>query len=418
MSTNKQGIGAVFVIVVAAISLFLTSAYMMRTSTSPTTDIRTRAQEVIQSMAQLNTTGRTSSAAIPSTGNGGLGYQGFVQYANDCTNGYAAAAAYSPATAYYGVVEMADSTAQAGLGKGRLVGQARLLNNETFYDSHPAWESVGGGGSTVRFYVYTVMEDTVPETAYTIHGVDGAGNLVSANATEPPPQPFVLTCPADAQPPPQNGEYPPTTDQPPVVGQPPADVDSTTKQPMSIKVRIFIPTAAGGVEGNTPYVTTLPVDVLLTNASRTDDNESVTITMTYGGAGVWEGSYATSHYPGTQFAVTVWPKLHTKKTLCSVGALSPHATLATYECTEKQGAITLVAGANTVDFTNIKLGSGDLNVDAIRDGHVDSSDLYQLNEFIKRPSRDQLDAADINLDGVIDQKDYDLAVWSLQNVRE
>lgn len=419
MLNNRRGIGAVFVIVVIAISLFLTSAYMMQTNApSQGTDIRTRAQEVIGSMAQLNTQSKASGAATPSTGNGGLGYQGFVQYENDCTNGYAAAAAYTPSPAYYAVVEMVDSIAQAGHKKGRLVGEARTLNNATFTDSHPAWESVGGGGSTVHFYVYTIMENTTPETDYTIHGVDAAGNLVSASATEPPPQPFTLTCPADAQPPPQTGEYPPATDQPPVVDQPPADVDSTVKEAMSIKIRIFIPTAPGGGAGGTPNVTTLPVDVLLTNASRSDDTESVTMSMTYGGAGIWEGSYSTSHYPGTQFAATVWPKLHAKKTLCSVGAMSPHAALATYECSEKQGGITLVAGANTLDFTNIQLGAGDLNVDKIRDGHVDSSDLYQLNEFIKQPSRDQVDAADVNLDGVIDQKDYDLAVWSLQTIRE
>lgn len=206
---------------------------------------------------------------------------------------------------------------------------------------------------------------------------------------------------------------------PPIVDQPPQDISATEKKEMTIAIKLFLPTGPGGTIGPEPVEKSMSLDVLVTNAARVEDSESVTIPVTYKGNGLWEGSYVTQHYPGSQYSFTVWPKKFAKKTLCHIGTMSPHVIYSgSYSCSEAEGTIALQAGSNTLDFSAVKMGPGDLNTEETRDGLVDAQDLYRLVQYIRDPSRDQIDGADINMDGAINQADYDLAVWTIENVPE
>lgn len=149
----------------------------------------------------------TPSTQPEATGAEGQGFVSFQMYVNDCTNGFSAAATYSLIPFYYHNMEIVTGIAQAGLGKGRLVGQSRNASGATFNDPHAAWEAVNG---PVQFYIYTTMENTDPKVSYTIHGTDGSGKVVSKNANEPPPQPFTLNC-SNQAPPLNPGEQPDPT---------------------------------------------------------------------------------------------------------------------------------------------------------------------------------------------------------------
>lgn len=206
---------------------------------------------------------------------------------------------------------------------------------------------------------------------------------------------------------------------PPIVALPPEDIGATTRKDMDITLQIFLPRGPNGTILSTPPSTNaIPVDIHLTNGSRADDNETVTVNFEYKGADRWEGKYQTLHYPGTRYAFTIWPKSRAKKTICHVGAASPHVLYPNYQCSEDQGTIVLKSGANFIDFSGVIIGLGDLNNDKCRDGHVDSQDLYQLIEYMKQPSRDNTEVADLNMDGAVNQQDYDLAVWSIEHVSE
>lgn len=392
-------------VIATAVSLVLTISYTVNQGAISNRDVQAQ----------------SAPGPVVSTGGGGVDYQGLTRYSNDCTNGFNAAAVYTPdpndptLPAYYQNTEIVTGPEQAGTGRGRLVGQERLLNGATFNDMHPAWEALG---KTILFYVYTFKEHTTTLTDYTIHGIDGAGNPVSAAPGTPPPQPYTLTCPAMGNPPPVPGDQG-SGNPPPIVALPPEDVGSTVRKDMQITIQVYLPTGPGGTTGGIPpVVNTLPIDFLISNAQHADDRENITVNMSYKGTDRWEGTYATQHYPGTRFALTVWPKRHMKKTICHVGSASPHITYAAYECTENEGTIVLKSGANFLDFSGVKIGPGDLGLEKLRDGHVDAQDLYQLTEYMRVPNRDNTEVADLDLDGVVTSKDYELAVWSLTNIAE
>lgn len=406
LNDMKHGNPTPVMIIATAVSLVLMILYSINTNT----------------FAPHDAQAQTAPNPVASTGGGGPGYTGFTRYTNDCTNGFNAAATYTPdpndptLPAYYQNTEIVTGPQQAGSRNGRLVGQARALNGATFTEVHPVYEATG---KTIQFYVYTYMENTDPAIEYTIHGVDGAGNPVSAAPGQPAPQPYTLTCPANNVPPPLPGpQVPGNGNPPPVVALPPEDVGSTVRKDMQITLQVYLPTGPNGTTGGTPVVTELPVDFMVTNADHADDTENVTVNMAYKGADRWEGTYSTLHYPGTRYALTVWPKTRMKKTICHVGPASPHISYPSYECAENEGTIVVKSGTNFLDFSAVKVGPGDLNLQKIRDGHVDAQDLYQIVEYLRAPSRDNTEVADLNLDGVVTSADYDLAVWSLQNVAE
>lgn len=157
-------------------------------------------------IAFVFSTAPRSFAQIVSTGPGGPGYQGFTVYANDCPNGFVAAASYTPGPDYVAVMKQVTGVGDAGIQNGTLLGQSQQVTGATFQDPHAAWQSTQLR-APVQFYIYTMNINTDPNTSYTIHGTDGNGNLVSAAAGQPPPQPFTLDCTGQA-PPPNPGEQP------------------------------------------------------------------------------------------------------------------------------------------------------------------------------------------------------------------
>ncbi|MBI1863346.1 hypothetical protein HYS00_04490, partial [Candidatus Microgenomates bacterium] len=371
-----------------------------------------------------NTPPQTPGNPVTSTGSGAPGYQNYTRYSLDCTNGISVASTYvaDPAdptkpNIYFNVEQVTGAT-QSTPGTGTLLGQGVVPNGGTYNDPHVAWSSVG---VPLQFYVYTFKENTDPKAEWTIHGVDATGNDVSAANGQPAPQPYSIQCPAGGTPPATPGQQTPGGGTvPPIVNDGTSPVpEGTTKTDMEITIRIKLPDGPGTVSGNAPAVPTIPVEVELTNGYQGGDSANLSVQFTWKGAGVWEGKVPAQLIPGSHFTLSIWPDKHSKKTLCQAGPNSPHVMYpTTYECNGTDGTISLKAGANLLDFSSVLIGAGDLNVDKLRDGHIDAQDLYELSQYIIKQDRNNLNAGDINMDGVVNQRDYDLAVWSLENVTQ
>jgi hypothetical protein len=343
----------------------------------------------------------------PATQTGGnAGFIGFAKYAVDCTNGVSVTAAYQAGAdptkppIYYNLEVITDQS-QAGIGKGTLIAQDVSVNQGTFETKNPLWYA---SGKVVQFYIYTIPENTDPKVSYTINGIDATGAIVSRKPSEPPPFPFALSCPISPQPP-----------APPPIVPPPPVVDGGRAVNMDITIRLFMPLDVNGATNQTPVLTTIPTVVTITDQTQSGDDGSKLVDMKQLNNGIWEGTYTGLHIPGTGFAISVKPLNHAKKTFCHVGPGSVQELYPPYECDIKEGTIALNAGANVLDFSHIQLGAGDIAFDQRSDGVVDSQDLFAilLTIYKKRPYNVKYD---VNLDGTISQKDFDLALQSFLNI--
>lgn len=84
---------------------------------------------------------------------------------------------------------------------------------------------------------------------------------------------------------------------------------------------------------------------------------------------------------------------------------------ATYSCGD--GAITLVAGSNSFDFTSIVLVGGDLPLSGGQSGIVDSEDLAFIHQNLGSKDAGVLAVGDLNLDGIVDSQDFSLVIAGL-----
>ncbi|NMB84306.1 hypothetical protein GYA28_03375 [Candidatus Roizmanbacteria bacterium] len=131
------------------------------------------------------------------------------------------------------------------------------------------------------------------------------------------------------------------------------------------------------------------------------------VSFTSDDKGIWTGSLTlTNVKPGSGYKFFIKGPKHVQKKICD--ALPAESYAGTYHC--EDGRITLQAGSNNLDFTNIYLLSGDL---PSQDGIVNSYDTSLVRNNIGKTDGESIKLADINLDKVVDTQDYSLVINAL-----
>lgn len=147
--------------------------------------------------------------------------------------------------------------------------------------------------------------------------------------------------------------------------------------------------------------------IVRVTAEDTKNNKSVgTGTFTAGDNGIWSGSVSINAIAGDGFKIFIKGPKHVQKRVCV--ATPTETSPGTYHC--ENGAITLTAGANNLDFSGIYMLSGDLPV---QDTVVDSYDTSLVFNNLGHTDSTSLGLADINLDGIVDTQDYSLVIAAL-----
>lgn len=186
-----------------------------------------------------------------------------------------------------------------------------------------------------------------------------------------------------------------------------------------------IPTATGGAVGSpTPTVTPDPSQTATLNFSvkfqgisqkRADqkvgvrvvkgdfEEEFTDINMVSNDSGVYTGSVVLTGVPVSGgYSIFIKGPKHLAKKFCTNGQTS--------RCSG-QGGLTLVAGANTFDFSKMALEAGDLpnpNSSGAQDGVCNSVDYSLAKNRLGSSSSTDLAIADVNLDGVVNTIDSTL----------
>jgi len=100
---------------------------------------------------------------------------------------------------------------------------------------------------------------------------------------------------------------------------------------------------------------------------------------------------------------------HLQKKICHATPVETYPL--SYRCSGGEGVIALVAGENTLDFTQIYQLVGDL---PDQDGFVNSYDLSLVRNNIVSSDPQALEFADLNLDGTVNTQDYSLVIAALE----
>lgn len=130
------------------------------------------------------------------------------------------------------------------------------------------------------------------------------------------------------------------------------------------------------------------------------------VSLTPDDKGVYRGSIDVQAKPGTTYRLYVKGPRHLQKKICI--NLPKESSIGTYRC--DQGAVSLTAGGNDFDLTNITMLVGDLPA---QDGIVDSYDTSYVRQSIGSRDPSKLVVADLNRDGIIDTQDMSLVIQSL-----
>jgi len=127
---------------------------------------------------------------------------------------------------------------------------------------------------------------------------------------------------------------------------------------------------------------------------------------------IWEGmvNLPPQVNPDQNYYLLVKGPKHIQKKIC---VSNPQETTAgSYRCQGNQG-ITLSAGENNLDFSKIYLLAGDLPVNGVQDGVVDSLDTSYIRNNLGKTDSNVVAIADLNLDGKIDAQDWAMVIYAL-----
>ena len=163
----------------------------------------------------------------------------------------------------------------------------------------------------------------------------------------------------------------------------------------TMKVRIKV---AGG---NLSSPVSVDADFTLTN-NRNSDTDAL----------IWEGSVNLPNQviAGQNYYLLVKGPKHIQKKICD--NTPSETTAGSYRCQEGQRII-LSAGQNNLDFSKIYLLGGDLPVNGLQDGVIDSLDTSYIRNNLGKTDSDVISVADINLDGRIDTQDWSTVIYAL-----
>ncbi len=166
-----------------------------------------------------------------------------------------------------------------------------------------------------------------------------------------------------------------------------------------------------GVTSKPKTTQTIPVKIGLGDGTL-EETIFQTATFTADDDGVWSGAVTFSAPPGDGFKVLVKPPHHMQKRICDAVPAEKDAdgndAPGYYNCA--RGAITLVEGANTFDFTGAAILVGDLQV---QDGIVNARDRIQCTENFGKSDAEALRVADVNYDGGVNGLDCSAILVSM-----
>jgi len=163
----------------------------------------------------------------------------------------------------------------------------------------------------------------------------------------------------------------------------------------TMKVRIKV---AGG---NLSSPVSVDADFTLTN-NRNSDTDAL----------IWEGSVNLPNQviAGQNYYLLIKGPKHIQKKICDKDP--SETTGGSYRC---QGGRTInfSSGQNKLDFSKIYLLGGDLPVNGLQDGVIDSLDTSYIRNNLGKTDSDVISVADINLDGIIDTQDWSTVIYAL-----
>jgi len=162
---------------------------------------------------------------------------------------------------------------------------------------------------------------------------------------------------------------------------------------MNVRIKV------GGGNLSTPV--SVEANFNLTN-NRNSENDAL----------IWEGSVnlPSQVVPGQNYYLLVKGPKHIQKKICESNP--QETTGGSYRC-RGENRIILSSGQNNLDFSKIYLLSGDLPINGIQDGVVDSLDTSFIRNNLGRTNPETISIADLNLDGRIDTQDWSMVIYAL-----
>jgi len=130
------------------------------------------------------------------------------------------------------------------------------------------------------------------------------------------------------------------------------------------------------------------------------------VTMRRQSDGTYAGVMDVLGQQGGGYALLLKGPYHLQRRICNSSPVE--SVGAPYKC--ETGNITLAAGKNVLDLTNIELKVGDLPK---QDGVLDSLDLVRVRQHLGGIATNDLEQADINGDGIVDTQDLSLVLQSM-----
>lgn len=125
---------------------------------------------------------------------------------------------------------------------------------------------------------------------------------------------------------------------------------------------------------------------------------------------IFEGKATFTNIPvGSDYSIFIKGAQQIQKRVCQ--NTPTEAADGRYICTD--GNITLVAGNNVLDFSNIYQLGGDLPVSNAQSGFVDAVDITFVRSNLGKKDPAVLAVADLNFDGIVDTQDYAISLYSL-----
>lgn len=177
--------------------------------------------------------------------------------------------------------------------------------------------------------------------------------------------------------------------------------------PMTFNIKIKLQ----GIVKKPKTADPLTVLVKLDGATASFATQSKSVVFTVDDAGVWSGKADFSSVPtGGGYKVYIKAPKHIQKKICS--NIPTEDKGGTYHCGD--GAITLTAGENTLDFSKILQLAGDLpEANGKQNGIVDAYDTTFIRTNLGSTDATKLKTGDLNLDGINDTQDYSMVLQSL-----
>lgn len=187
---------------------------------------------------------------------------------------------------------------------------------------------------------------------------------------------------------------------------------TTTSQTATGNIQLTLNLKFQGISGKPANNADIPVNVRLANGpNHIGPTGNNIVLFHYTQNGIYQGTASFNVPAGAGYRVLLKGAKHVQKKICDPTPSESQPGI--YSCTT-DGAITLQDGTNTLDFTGVYMLTGDLNLPGSgQDGVVDSSDISFIRQHLGSTAKADLDVADLNQDGVINQIDMGLVLSAL-----